>query len=35
MKGLNLSQTDKIMLRKRAIIECVNKANLHKKFYFN
>lgn len=24
MKGLNLSQTDKIMLRKRAIIECVN-----------
>ncbi|GGE17944.1 hypothetical protein GCM10011516_14500 [Sphingobacterium cellulitidis] len=24
MKGMNLSQTDKIMLRKRAIIECVN-----------
>lgn len=24
MKGLNLSETDKIMLRKRAIIECVN-----------
>ena len=24
MKGLNLSQVDKIMLRKRAIIECVN-----------
>ena len=24
MKGINLSQTDKILLRKRAIIECVN-----------
>ena len=24
MKGLNLSQADKIMLRKRAIMECVN-----------
>jgi hypothetical protein len=24
MKGLNISQTDKILLRKRAIIECVN-----------
>ncbi len=24
MKGVNLSQTDKILLRKRAIIECVN-----------
>jgi hypothetical protein len=24
MKGMNLSQTDKVMLRKRAIIECVN-----------
>ncbi len=28
MKGINLSQTDKIMLRKRAIIECVSMMNL-------